>query len=115
MTNYVQIIWSTPGERAAYFRGIREGLQRYAWWKDGVQYVGSCGRTLQDAYKDVDNEEGVSWTTTGRKEVEMTDFQNLVTDRINFVVFLYDNLVFILLGFVILLLIAMAIIKKFLM
>lgn len=25
------------------------GVQNWAWWKDGVQYVGTCGMTLQDA------------------------------------------------------------------
>lgn len=29
--------------------GIREGLRLYAWWKDGVQYVGTCGMTLEKA------------------------------------------------------------------
>ena len=28
------------------------GLTEYAWWKDGVQYVGTCGRTLADAIAD---------------------------------------------------------------
>lgn len=28
-----------------------EGVRLYAWWKDGVQYVGSCGNTLEDAIK----------------------------------------------------------------
>jgi len=36
--------------------GIREGLTRYAWWKNGVQYVGSCGTTLRAALKDADYE-----------------------------------------------------------
>ena len=26
-----------------------EGVRNWAWWKDGVQYVGSCGMTLADA------------------------------------------------------------------
>jgi hypothetical protein len=36
----------------AYYVGLRTGLRQYAWWKDGVQYVGTCGRTLQDAIGD---------------------------------------------------------------
>ena len=41
----------------AYYAGIREGIEQYAHWKDGVQYVGTCGRTLKDALKDIDAEE----------------------------------------------------------
>lgn len=26
-----------------------EGLTAYAWWEDGVQYVGTCGTTLKGA------------------------------------------------------------------
>ena len=29
--------------------GHKEGLCEYAWWKDGVQYVGTCGTTLKEA------------------------------------------------------------------
>ena len=32
----------------AWANGVRE----YAWWKDGVQYVGTCGTTLEQALKD---------------------------------------------------------------
>lgn len=32
-----------------YRMGLIEGISMYAWWKDGVQYVGSCGTTLKDA------------------------------------------------------------------
>ena len=41
----------------AYFRGIRDGIQRFAWWKDGVQYVGTTGRTLTQALNEVDTQE----------------------------------------------------------
>ena len=34
--------------RAAY----EAGLKAYAWWKDGVQYVGTCGTTLAEALKE---------------------------------------------------------------
>lgn len=39
-----------------YYDGIIEGLSRYAWWKDGVQYVGTGGRTLKEAIADVERE-----------------------------------------------------------
>jgi len=41
----------------AYYAGVREGIEKYAHWKDGVQYVGTCGRTLEEALKDVNDEE----------------------------------------------------------
>jgi hypothetical protein len=33
----------------AYAQGKRDGITLYAHWKDGVQYVGTCGRTLSEA------------------------------------------------------------------
>ena len=41
----------------ASYNGIREGIEQYAHWRDGVQYVVTCGRTLKDALKDIDAEE----------------------------------------------------------
>ncbi len=32
-----------------YIDGYIDGLSAYAWWKDGVQYVGTTGRTLPEA------------------------------------------------------------------
>ena len=32
-----------------YLQGKLDGIQEYAWWKDGVQYVGTCGTTLKEA------------------------------------------------------------------
>jgi len=42
-----------------YFDGVREGLRMYAWWKDGVQYVGTTGRTLKEALVEVDQAEKI--------------------------------------------------------
>lgn len=39
-------------------RGYLKALQEYAWWKDGVQYVGSCGKTFAQAYEDYRKNEG---------------------------------------------------------
>jgi hypothetical protein len=36
-------------------RGIKIGLRQFAWWKDGVEYVGTCGCTLERAIQDVDS------------------------------------------------------------
>jgi hypothetical protein len=32
-----------------YEQGIVEGMTMFAWWKDGTQYVGTCGTTLEQA------------------------------------------------------------------
>ncbi len=39
-----------------YFEGVKEGIWRFAWWRDGVQYVGTSGTTLKQALADVDKE-----------------------------------------------------------
>jgi len=36
----------------AKLMGFLEGLEAYAYWNDGTQYVGSCGTTLDKAMKD---------------------------------------------------------------
>lgn len=41
----------------AYYNGIREGIEQYAHWKDGVQYVGTSGTTLKKALERIDSEE----------------------------------------------------------
>lgn len=38
----------------AYRAGMKKGIWLYAWWKDGVQYVGTSGRTLKQALEEVD-------------------------------------------------------------
>jgi hypothetical protein len=40
---------TTGAGTAAYEEGYLHGLREYAHWKDGVQYVGTCGKTLADA------------------------------------------------------------------
>lgn len=47
----------TKEEKKAYYDGVREGLWKYAHWKDGVQYVGTMGTTLKEAVAKVDAEE----------------------------------------------------------
>jgi len=39
---------------ASYYDGARHALHRFAWWRDGVEYVGSTGYTLEKAMADVD-------------------------------------------------------------
>jgi hypothetical protein len=39
--------------RWSYWDGVTAGLKAYAWWKDGVEHVGTCGGTLKDAVKQI--------------------------------------------------------------
>lgn len=41
----------------AYHEGIREGLRMYAQWRDGTEYVGTCGKTLKQAIAEIDKQE----------------------------------------------------------
>ena len=49
---YLQI-----AQTRAYYKGVREGVAMYAHWRDGVQYVGTTGRTLQQALDEVNKAE----------------------------------------------------------
>lgn len=46
----------TKEEVIAYHEGIKEGLWRHAYWKDGEQFVGNMGTTLKEATDKVDAE-----------------------------------------------------------
>lgn len=43
-------------EIVAYYEGVKNGLWRHAWWKDGVEYVGNSGVTLKEAVAKADAE-----------------------------------------------------------
>lgn len=40
-----------------FYEGMREGVRAYAHWRDGVQYVGTTGKTLAQALEQIDSEE----------------------------------------------------------
>ncbi len=42
--------------RTAFKHGLRVGVRRFAWWKDGVQYVGTTGKQLPQALSEIDAE-----------------------------------------------------------
>ena len=43
-------------EIRTYYDGVKEGIWKYAYYKDGVQYVGTTGKTLKEALAEVDEE-----------------------------------------------------------
>jgi hypothetical protein len=49
---YLQLAWAR-----AYHEGMRDGIHQYAHWRDGVQYVGTTGRTLNEALDAVNQSE----------------------------------------------------------
>jgi hypothetical protein len=38
----------------AYYQGLREGVEKFAWWRGGTQYVGTTGSTLKNVLQDID-------------------------------------------------------------
>lgn len=52
----MQVTQMDDKELKAYYEGMKEGLWRHAWWKDGVQYVGNMNTTLKEACAKVDAE-----------------------------------------------------------
>jgi len=46
----------------AYVGGMKDGIELYAWWKDGEQFVGSCGTTLKEAFDKIDKRKGLAGT-----------------------------------------------------
>jgi len=38
----------------AYYDGLREGVWRFAYLKDGVYYVGTTGKTLKEAQAEIE-------------------------------------------------------------
>lgn len=46
------------GKHDGYIEGYKHAVWLFAWWKDGVQYVGSGKRTLKEASEDAEDQ----WT-----------------------------------------------------
>ena len=40
--------------KVSFKDGRREGIKEYSWMKDGITYVGTTGKTLKQALKEVD-------------------------------------------------------------
>jgi hypothetical protein len=40
-------------ERAIFIQGALEGIRLFSWMKDGVSYVGTCGKTFKEAKKEL--------------------------------------------------------------
>lgn len=60
----------------AFYQGMREAVRNYAWWRDGVQYVGSVGTTLKQALDDIDQMESEILTRFKKFQVEQDAMVN---------------------------------------
>lgn len=40
----------------SYFEGMKAGVQEFAHWKDGQQFVGTTGKTLKKALEEIDQQ-----------------------------------------------------------
>jgi len=47
MSNYWKDMLGTRSNE--FIEGVIEGMRAFAWWKDGVEYVGTGGKTLKEA------------------------------------------------------------------
>ncbi len=48
------ILQAINSHEKRYREGYEDGLRAYAWWKDGIEYVGSCGTTLKQALREAE-------------------------------------------------------------
>lgn len=44
------------GIQKAFKEGMIAGVRRFAWWRNGIQYVGACGTTLKKAIEGINKE-----------------------------------------------------------
>ena len=44
-------------EQEKFIEGYKQALRDYAWWKDGVQYVGCGVKTLKIALYEIDSKD----------------------------------------------------------
>lgn len=41
----------------SYKEGLLQGIWLYSWWKEGVQYVGTSGKTYKQAVAEIEGKE----------------------------------------------------------
>ena len=52
-------------EMRAYYDGVKEGIWKYAYMKDGTYYVGTTGKTLKQAYNEIEVERQLALKNKG--------------------------------------------------
>lgn len=63
---------------ADYRKGFEDGIRCFAWWKDGVQMVGTCGTTLERALAGVENRHGFNppASSAPANTIKWSDYQD---------------------------------------
>ena len=59
-------------EIKAYYKGKRNGIWLFVWWKNGVQQVGSCGTTYTEAVAGVAQQEICALETLSERKLVLT-------------------------------------------
>lgn len=63
-----------------YKKGLKDGMFRFSYMKDGVYYVGTCGTTFKDACAGVDKEED-QLRQIANQEVTGTEFEKFMKEK----------------------------------
>lgn len=67
MRNY----WDQVDEtNEMFWFGVVEGIKAFAYYKNGVEYVGTTGKTLEAALKDVEKKQYEAAKERARQKVE---------------------------------------------
>jgi len=56
----MKMLTRTKEETLAFYEGMKCGIIMYSWWRDGVQYVGTTGKTLKEAAEAVNKDEAAA-------------------------------------------------------
>ena len=87
-TKHTPLPWSSV-ITSAYRDGFKEGIRLFAWWKDGVQQVGTTGTTFKEAVaKDIPTEVDCDayLTEAAKKEISARPkVEELITRMLQFI------------------------------
>ncbi len=56
-----------------FINGVKAGIQAYAWWRDGEQFVGTTGKSLKRTLREVEEELGSEDTDERRADKQSTE------------------------------------------
>lgn len=53
-----------------FWLGVAQGIIAFAYWKDGVQYVGATGRTLEAALEEIEKKQYEAAKVRAKERIE---------------------------------------------
>jgi hypothetical protein len=71
----------TASEVSAYYAGARVATRMWAHWKDGVQFVGSCGTTLAEALDSLDQQQTITLEELRDEEATERETRQIIAQR----------------------------------